>query len=387
VARGSVRKRGSTWTVVVDVGPDPVTGRRRQKSKGGFRTRKAAEAGLRELSAAVDAGRYVERSTTTVGDYLDEWLDVVQPRLRPTSWNSYRQAVAHIKSRIGAVPLQTLTPLEVENLYKQLLATHGRNGRLLNPKTVRGIHVVLRKALADAERLGLVVRNAAAAAKPPVPAKYEHATWTAEQLARFLDSIEGERLAAAFVVLATTGMRRGEALGLRWGDVDVAAGRLSIVQTITTVREQMVISPPKTSRSRRSVSLDPVTVAALRDHRRRQNEERLRAGEAWSNTSDLVFTNEVGEPVHPSAFSYSFESYVRRSGLPQIRLHDLRHTYATVALAAGVHPKIVSERLGHATIAVTLDLYSHVTPAIDAEAAALVASKIFNHRGAEEREH
>src|SRR5919106_4498279 len=112
VARGSVRKRGSSWTVVVDVGPDPVTGRRRQKSKGGFRTRKAAEAALRELVASVDAGGYVERSTRTVGDYLDEWLDVVQPRLRPTSWNSYRQAVAHIKGRIGAVPLQSLVPLE-----------------------------------------------------------------------------------------------------------------------------------------------------------------------------------------------------------------------------------------------------------------------------------
>src|ERR671919_1323599 len=314
MARGSVRKRGSTWTVVLDVGADPVTGNRQQKSKGGFRTRKAAEAALRELSTSVDAGRFVERSTKTVGEYLDEWIEVVRPRLRPTTWNSYRQSVAHIKGRIGAVPLQSLAPLAVENLYKQLLATRGRNGRLLNPKTVRGIHIVLRKALADAERLGLVARNAAAAAKPPVPAKFEHTTWTAQQLARFLDSIERERLAAAFVLLATTGMRRGEALGLRWGDLDLPAGRLSIVQTITTVREQMVISPPKTSRSRRSVSLDPVTVAALRDHRRRQNEGRLRAGEAWSNTSDLVFTNEVGEPVHPSAFSYSFESYVRRSG-------------------------------------------------------------------------
>ena len=374
-------KRGSTWSVVLDVGPDPATGKRRQKWKGGFRTRKAAEAALRELAAGVDAGRYVERSTKTVGEYLDEWIEVLRPRLRPTTWNSYRQSVAHIKGRIGAVPLQSLAPLEVENLYKQLLATRGRNGRLLNPKTVRGIHVVLRKALADAERLGLVVRNSAAAAKPPVPPKYEHTTWTAEQLAQFLDSIEGERLAAAFVLLATTGMRRGEALGLRWGDVDLAAGRLSIVQTITTVRDKMVMSPPKTARSRRSVSLDPVTVAALREHRRRQNEERLRAGEAWFGIGDLVFTNEVGEPVHPSALSRLFVSSVRRSRLPMIRLHDLRHTYATVALAAGVHPKIVSERLGHATIAVTLDLYSHVTPAIDADAAALVASKIFDHRG------
>jgi integrase len=379
VARGSVRKRGSTWTVVVDVGPDPVTGRRRQKSKGGFRTRKAAEAGLRELSAAVDGGRYVERSTTTVGDYLDEWLEVVQPRLRPTSWSSYRQAVAHIKGRIGAVPLQSLVPLEVENLYKELLATRGRQGRPLSPKTVRGVHVVLRKALADAERLGLVVRNAAAAAKPPVPSKHEHTTWTAEQLARFLRSLEGERLSAAFVLLATTGMRRGEALGLRWSDVALEAARLSIVQTITTVRDKMVITPPKTARSRRLVSLDPETVAALRDHRRRQNEERLRVGEAWSGDGDFVFTNEIGEPVHPSALSRLFVSSVRRAGLPTIRLHDLRHTYATVALGAGVHPKIVSERLGHATISVTLDLYSHVTPAIDAEAAALVASKIFDH--------
>jgi integrase len=379
VARGSVRKRGSTWTVVLDVGADPVTGRRRQKSKGGFRTRKAAEAALRELVAGVDAGRYVERSTRTIGDYLDEWLEVVRPRLRPTSWNSYRQAVAHVKGRIGAVPLQSLVPLEVENLYKELLATRGRQGRPLSPKTVRGIHVVLRKALADAERLGLVVRNAAAAAKPPVPPKHDHTTWTASQLAHFLGSIEDERLCAAFVLLATTGMRRGEALGLRWSDVDLDAGRLSIVQTVTTVRDKMVISPPKTARSRRLVSIDSDTVAALRDHRHRQNEERLQVGEVWSGErGDFVFTNEVGEPVHPSALSRLFVSSVRRAGLPTIRLHDLRHTYATVALGAGVHPKIVSERLGHATIAVTLDLYSHVTPAIDAEAAALVASKIFD---------
>jgi integrase len=187
-------------------------------------------------------------------------------------------------------------------------------------------------------------------------------------------------LAAAFVLLATTGMRRGEALGLRWSDVDLDAGRLSIVQTITTVRDKMVITPPKTARSRRSVSLDPETVAALREHRRKQNEERLRAGEVWSGEGDFVFTDELGRPVHPSALSRLFTSYVRRADLPAIRLHDLRHTYATVALGAGVHPKIVSERLGHATTAVTLDLYSHVTPTIDAEAAALVANKIFDSR-------
>jgi integrase len=377
-----VLKRGSTWTVVLDVGPDPATGRRRQKWKGGFRTRKAAEAALRELTTSVDSGRYVQRSSTTVGDYLDEWLEVVRPRLRPTSWNSYRIAVERIKGRVGAVALQSLAPLEIENLYKEVLSTGGAGGRPLSPKTVRNTHIVLRKALADAERLGLVVRNAAAAAKPPVPSKREHTTWGIEELAHFLGSIEGERLAAAFVLLATTGMRRGEALGLRWSDVDLKTGRLAIVQTVTTVNDKIVITPPKTARSRRSVSLDPETVGALRDHRRRQSEERLTAGELWIGESDFVFTDELGWPVHPSALSRLFASYVRRAELPAVRLHDLRHTYATVALGAGVHPKIVSERLGHATTAVTLDLYSHVTPTIDAEAAVLVASRIFDRRGA-----
>jgi integrase len=291
-------------------------------------------------------------------------------------------AVERIKGRVGAVPLQSLAPLEIENLYKELLATGGAEGRALSPKTVRNTHIVLRKALADAERLGLVVRNAAAVAKPPVPAKRKHTTWSADELARFLGSIERERLAAAFILLATTGMRRGEALGLRWSDVDLKAGRLSIVQTVTTVSDKIVITPPKTAGSRRSVSLDPETVAVLRDHRRRQNEERLKAGELWVGEGDLVFTDEIGQPVHPSALSRLFASRVRRAGLPVIRLHDLRHTYATVALGAGVHPKIVSERLGHATTAVTLDLYSHVTPTIDADAAVLVASRIFDRRGA-----
>jgi integrase len=375
-------KRGSTWSVVLDVGPDPATGRRRQKWKGGFRTRKAAEAALRELTASVDSGRYVERSTTSVGYYLDEWLDVVRPRLRPTSWNSYRMAVERIKGGVGAFSAAVPDAPRHRGPLQGAAVDRPGWGRPLSPKTVRNTHIVLRKALADAARLGLVVRNAASAARPPVPSKREHTTWAAEELARFLGSIEGERLAAAFVLLATTGMRRGEALGLRWSDVDLKAGRLSIVQTVTTVNDKIVITPPKTAKSRRSVSLDPETVSELREHRRRQNGERVKAGELWAGEGDLVFTDEIGQPVHPSALSRLFASFVRRAGLPVIRLHDLRHTYATVALGAGVHPKIVSERLGHATTAVTLDLYSHVTPTIDAEAATLVASRIFDRRGA-----
>ena len=181
----------------------------------------------------------------------------------------------------------------------------------------------------------------------------------------------------AFVLLATTGMRRGEVLGLRWEDVDFAGRALSIVQTLTTVRGDKHIGPPKTGKSRRRVSIDAVTLDALKAHRKRQRVERIAAADVWSNEGDLVFTDELGEPVHPNRLSQSFDRIVREAELPRIRLHDLRHSYATLALKAGVHPKIVSERLGHSTIAITLDLYSHVAQGLDADAAELIASRIY----------
>ena len=223
--------------MILDVGPNPATGRRRQQWKGGYKTRKAAEAGLRELMAAVDSGQHVTRSATTVGEYLDEWLAGQEARLRPTTWNSYRVAIKRIKGGISSLSLQSLTPVAVEQLYTDLLRDGAGGPRALSAKTVRNTHIVLRKALADAERLGLVVRNPAAAARPPVPKKREQTTWNPEQLAQFLESIREERLVAAFVLLATTGMRRGEALGVRWADIDLADGRLAIVQTVTTVND------------------------------------------------------------------------------------------------------------------------------------------------------
>jgi integrase len=174
-------------------------------------------------------------------------------------------------------------------------------------------------------------------------------------------------------------MRRGEALGLRSSDLDFGGGELAVSNTLTTVGTGLVTGPPKTSRSRRQIFLDEGTLAVLREHRRRQNEERLSVGPAWNGSVDYVFTDELGAPVHPDAFSRAFRRHVAAADLPAIRLHDLRHSYATLALKAGVHPKVVSERLGHATIGVTLDLYSHVTPSIARDAADVVASRILGH--------
>ncbi len=286
-------------------------------------------------------------------------------------------AVDRITRQIGAVQLQSLTPLQVEGLYATLLERSGAGGRALAPKTVRNCHIVLRRALADAERLGLVARNPAAAAKAVSAPRGEQRTWSSEEIQRFFDAVAGERLSMAFVLLATTGMRRGEVLGLRWEDVDLDGRALSIVQTLTTVSNRIHVGPPKTGKSRRRVTLDTVTFDALRAHRMRQLEERLASGDIWSNDGDLVFTDELGGPVHPDRFSKSFDRIVRDDELPRIRLHDLRHSYATLALKAGVHPKVVSERLGHSTIAITLDLYSHVAQGLDADAAELVASRIY----------
>ena len=198
-------------------------------------------------------------------------------------------------------------------------------------------------------------------------------TWTASELRRFLACVQGDRLYAAWQLVALTGMRRGEALGLRWADLDLDGGWLSVRQTFVVVDNHIQVSRPKTARGCRRIALDHATIAALRAHHTAQAAERLAAGPAWPNT-DLVFTCEDGTPLHPEHFRRQFDRHVARAGLPRIRLHDLRHTHATLALQAGVHPKVVSERLGHSTVAMTMDVYSYAVPALQQDAATTIAN-------------
>ena len=376
--RGHVHKRGSTWGYVVDVGRDPATGKRKQRTKGGFRTRSAAEGALTEVLTEIRSGTVVAPTSVTLEEYLTEWLTTVRPQLRETTWASYGVAVQRICWGLGARKLQALTAVEVERFYARLVNEGGPAGRPLAAKTVRNTHIVLHRALADAERLRLVMRNVAHLSRPPSVPHVERATWTADELAAFLEHVSGDRLFAGYVLLATTGMRRGEVFGLRWRDVDLSTRRASVTQTVTTVNDKLVLGPTKTNRSRRTISLDPTTVEVLRAHRVVQDQERATAGEAWDPSYDLVLCDGTGRPEHPDRFSRQFQRYVKATELPPLRgPHNLRHTWATLALRAGVHPKVVSDRLGHATIAVTIDTYSHVAPSLDAEAADMVAADIF----------
>lgn len=274
-----------------------------------------------------------------------------------------------LTTHLGRIRMQALMPMQLQRCYTDLLDSGGRWGGQLAPKTVRHAHVVLRKALADAERVQLVTRNAAAAARPPSGERTEMTTWSSEDLRDFFAEVAGHPYEIGYRLLAATGLRRGEVLGLRWRKVDFDLGQLSVSNTITEIGAEVVMGPPKTARSRRNVYLDRRTVTALREHRHRQREIRLAAGPAWDSDHDWVLTNELGGFVRPQWMSYEWRKLIERSDLPTIRLHDLRHTHATLALKAGVHPKVVSARLGHATVGITLDLYSHVVPSLAKDAA------------------
>jgi integrase len=375
--RGTVIKRGTTYSVVLDLGRGP-DGRRIRRWHSGFRTKRDAERARVELLARLEEGRYVEPSRLTLAVFVQQqWLPGLAGQVRPTTLHAYSTNLErYALPRVGAVLLQRLTPAHLNQLYSALLAGGGRGGRPLSARTVQSVAMTLRKAIGDAARWGLVHRNVAALSSPPRPRRAEMRTWTAEQLRRFLEHVAGDRLYAAWLLLASTGMRRGELLGLRWVDVDLELARVSVRQTLVLAGRQVVISEPKTSRGRRSIALDPRTVAALRAWRAAQAAERLAWGGAWVD-SGLCFTREDGTPLHPEWLSDAFAWRVQRAGLPPIRLHDLRHTHASLGLAAGVPVKVMSERLGHTSSSFTADAYQHVTPALEEQAASTVARLVF----------
>ena len=336
---------------------------------------------MNKLMVAVEEHCYTAPTKANVREYLTkERLPAVKATIRPTTYRSYEHHVmCHIAPHIGSVKLQKLSGSQINALYAKLAEEGKKDGKTgLSPRTIHHVHTCLHRACKDAVRWGRISRNPVEAADPPSTngSGAEMKTWNAKQLKAFLASTKDERLSSLFHLLAMTGMRRGEACGLRWDDVDLEAARLSVRRALIPHGDGVIVSEPKTIKGRRSIALDPGTIEALKTQALRQLDDQAEKAEAWSD-SGYVFTKETGEPLHPQVVSRAFAQAIAAAKLPVVRLHDLRHTHATLALRAGIHPKVVSERLGHATIAITLDTYSHAIPAMQEEAAALIAGLVF----------
>ncbi|MDP8932131.1 MAG: site-specific integrase [Actinomycetota bacterium] len=407
VTRYQTRNGQQRWRVTYDLLPSP-DGERRRTTKRGFRTVTEANRFRRDALSRHEQGLGHDpaRGRQRLADYMRAWLEGLS--VKPTTRADYRQSIeCYIVPRIGGVRLEQLTPEHLDRLYRGLEANGKRRGACrtdgrtceddgcssdlhdgLKAKSVRNVHGCLHVALEAAAERGYVPRNVADLANPPKAKRARSRNprdncWTRDQLVTFLDHCrdETDRLYALWFLIATTGLRRAETLALRWSDVDLDDARLTIRETVT-VADGVVVwqDDAKSDESERTIALDVRTLAALRDHRKRQLEERLAIGPAWSTDKrdrDLVFTRPDGASIPPRRASQMFTRRVDAAGLPRVGVHGLRHTWATLALRAGVPVKVVSERIGHADPAVTMQVYAHALEGDDAAAAEVTAAAIF----------
>jgi integrase len=358
---------------------DPGTGRRRAHSKGGFGTRKDAEAHLAQVLAKLPDGSWRPEIRVTVRQLLeDHWLPTQASRgLRASTLDHYRRAVdAYLVPRLGARTVSALTPGDLAKLVEALrteTSAHGQPG--LSPRTAQMAVGVLKAATAWGLRSGLLARDPLAGVSRPRVEREPMAVWSADEARRFLEAVHGDRLEAIWALLLTRGPRRGEVCGLNWADLDLEAKTWKLTRTRIVVDGKALDSTPKTAAGRRSIPLDARLVSLLRVHRARQATEKLSAGPAYED-GGWLFADELGRPYYPDSLSTWFDQKVKAVGLPRIRLHDARHTAASLMLASGVPVKVVSELLGHASPSITLAVYAHVLPGMAEEAGAALSQAL-----------
>jgi integrase len=346
-----VGKRGVSYRIRIDKGL--VEAKRKQPSQT-FRTKKEAEAALAKWVSEVSGGTFVEPSDRTLGQYLTEWLETVSQSVRPPTLRRYRDlATRHVIPQIGSIRLDKLSALDLQRHYAERL----RSG--LSPTTVRMIHMILHHAIHQAVRWGILTRNVTELTNPPRRAETEFAGWDTDQVASFLVAADEDDYAPLWRLAVFVGLRRGELLGLHWSDIDLERGMLRVSRTYSrTADGNWGEGAPKTRSSRRTIALPISILEALRAYRVRQLELRLSLGGAYRDQG-YVFTTLEGRPLHVNSLMLRFQRLTKEAKLPVIRFHDLRHTSASLSLAEGTHPKIVQERLGHSTIQMTIDRYTH----------------------------
>ncbi|MDA8144805.1 MAG: tyrosine-type recombinase/integrase, partial [Thermaerobacter sp.] len=335
-----------------------------------FRTRREAEDWLARV--VVDVGDGYAATDLTVGQYLDQWLEAIRATLKPGSVRAYATEIRRITDRLGGRSLAKLTTLDVQRMLAALPAEWA-------PATRHGVYRVLRAAMRQAVRWGMLPRDPCMGVRVPAARPRDFSVWTSNEVTRFLAAAAASRYNALFRVALATGMRQGEILGLRWEDVDLKAGVVHVRHTLTWLtHETPRLEEPKTRSSRRQIPLDATTLDMLRTHRKRQLQERLAAGPVWEEHG-LVFCTKGGHFVHRQPLQDIMPPLCRKAGVPVIRFHSIRHSHATLLLRAGVSPKVVAERLGHSSIKTTLDVYSHLLPDMQ-EAAVRVLDDLLGQR-------
>jgi integrase len=354
------RRKNGSWCAQYTV--HTAEGSKRKTVYG--KTRREVDEKLTKAKVDRERGLVFEAGNLTLGKYLERWLvDSVRGSVRVKTYEGYETAVrVHVAPAMGRIKLRNVTPTHLRGLYREKLDAG------LSTRTVQYLHVTLRQALGQAVKDGLVPRNVADVVNAPRVVTRQMQPLTSEQAKAFVEAAKGDRHEALYVLAVTTGIRRGELLGLKWEDLELDAGVLRVKRALAP--DARTFAEPKTAKSRRSVRLTSGAVRALQWHRERQSQAGQRLNSLWQEHG-LVFPSMVGTPLNPeNLVKRSFKPLLEHVGLPPIRFHDLRHTCATLLLSKSVNPKIVQEMLGHANISVTLDIYSHVLPDMQEEAAA-----------------
>jgi len=360
------RKGSKRYTLSIEVGQDE-NGRRVRHLYTYPTKREAVEARVAKLSE-LHQGLYTAPSKVTTARWLNEWLEGRQG-IAETTKSGYEVDIRRLIKVLGPRQLRQLTPQLISAAYREL------SGQGLSPKSIRNSHGLLHKSLEDATRQGVIPRNPSDHVELPRPDRHEMQVWTSDQLRTFLRHAQSHRFYPAIVLACSTGLRRSELLGLRWRSLDLDNGKAAILDTLVPVKGEVVlrIGETKSRRSRRVIALDTTAVAVLRAHRKSQAEERIAAGPLWTDV-DLVFCNEAGKPVKPDTFTRTWKRLATEAGVPPLTPHSgARHSWATLALEAGVPLKVVQEQLGHSSIAITADVYSHVSEDLSREAVERVA--------------
>lgn len=358
------RKSDRRWVAAITLGYDAHG--RRQRRTAIAASKVEARQKLQELQREATQGLNLDRDPS-LGSYLRKWLKESAPRtLRPRTLAGYASIIErHLIPALGRIPLRRLQPGDVEAYLNGVIE------KRLTPRTAQYHHAVLRRALGQAERWGLLSRNPARLVTAPRPQRREVRPLTLQEARHFLDGVQDDRLAALYTVAVYLGLRQSELLALRWQDIDLDdldAPTAMIVHSLQRYGGAYHLDEVKSLRSRRTITLPPAVVDALRAHRARQNSERLQAGPIWQQEWNLVFSNEIGEPLDGTALTRAFQQRLAEIGLPRQRFHDLRHLSATVLIAQKVPLRAVMEILGHSTIAVTADTYGHVSRELQADA-------------------